>query len=220
MPESAQYVTATQAARLVGVNEKTIRLWIKSGKLSAAQAASNRLAIPMSEVQRAITEREQAAALDQTPTPRELAQQVANLARQVEELTRQVEELQDEQRRGDAFQLDTEIHRRDDIPQAARPQRSTTTKRSTTSAGGRDLPPGCLHASDFAALYGVNRITFRDHILKGLGGERVAVEERPKPGREHETERYLTPEQQAAALDFWQRHGVPFARQDAEDGQE
>src|SRR5579859_2243837 len=58
MPETVLYVTATQAARLIGVNERTIRLWISQNKLSALQPAPNRLEIPMSEVDRIIEERQ------------------------------------------------------------------------------------------------------------------------------------------------------------------
>ena len=60
-------------------------------------------------------------------------------------------------------------------------------------------------------------MTFRDHILIGIGKglppelkDKVQASERPKLGRQGETERYLTPEQQAAALEFWRRHGVEF----------
>jgi len=33
---------------------------------------------------------------------------------------------------------------------------------------------------------------------------------RPKPGRPDYTERYLTPDQQTEALNFWKRHGVLY----------
>jgi hypothetical protein len=75
------------------------------------------------------------------------------------------------------------------------------------------LPEGAILAWDFAKKYGVSPITFRDHILIGIGrGEKdkVQVTERPKPNRPSETERYLTSDQQTAALDFWRRHGIDF----------
>ncbi|HEX3640538.1 MAG TPA: hypothetical protein VHV10_04555, partial [Ktedonobacteraceae bacterium] len=75
------------------------------------------------------------------------------------------------------------------------------------------LPEGSILAWDFAKHYSVSPVTFRDHILIGIGrGEKdkVQVSERPKPNWPSETERYLTPEQQAAALEFWKRHGVDF----------
>jgi hypothetical protein len=53
----------------------------------------------------------------------------------------------------------------------------------------------------------------------GLGPEKEKVDysERPKPGRPKETERYLTPEQQAAAIAFWRRHGVEFTMPERKD---
>jgi hypothetical protein len=54
-------------------------------------------------------------------------------------------------------------------------------------------------------------------VTKGIRGERVESSERPKPGREaREVERYLTPEQQWAALEFWDRHDVTYTVQDSE----
>jgi hypothetical protein len=79
------------------------------------------------------------------------------------------------------------------------------------------LPKGCMSMRDFAHKYGVNPTTFRDHITIGIGKglpseqkDRVEAYERPKPRRSNETERYLTPKQQQAALDYWQRHRIPF----------
>ncbi len=83
-----------------------------------------------------------------------------------------------------------------------------------------ELPPGCILAHTFARLHNVAPMTFRDHILIGLGRgekEKAQVTERPKPGRPSETERYLTQEQQAAVLDFWRRHGVEFTMPEAEN---
>lgn len=97
-----------------------------------------------------------------------------------------------------------------------------------------DLPEGCILATDFANMYEVAPTTFRDHMMIGLGPglihghdvpddgsvqikDYVRSEERikrtrfDKDGKEViERERYLTPEQQAAALEFWKRHGVEF----------
>jgi hypothetical protein len=94
---------------------------------------------------------------------------------------------------------------------------------------GRDtgLPHGCILALDFARNHDVKRETFRDHMVNGLGPgligtstntiperDHVAHETRPKPGREKETERYLTEQQQHAAIAFWKRHDVTFAECD------
>jgi hypothetical protein len=79
----------------------------------------------------------------------------------------------------------------------------------------KGLPEGCMGIREFARMHGVNPTTFRDHITIGIGRgreqkDKVECCERPKQGRPNEVERYLTPEQQTAALDYWRRHGVRF----------
>src|SRR5882762_675009 len=109
--------------------------------------------------------------------------------------------------------------------------RPTVAKKSISSSTSQkkgkdsDLPEGALLATDFSRNHNVKRETFRDHMLIGLGpgtvpGERtdptmnvkdsVDYSERTKPGRPKEKERYLTEDQQRAALQFWRRHGVNF----------
>jgi len=103
----------------------------------------------------------------------------------------------------------TGIHAQDvSVPQ----KRASRQKPST-------LPEGAILAWEFAKRHDVSPVTFRDHILIGIGrGEKdkVQVTERPKPNRSDETERYLTPDQQAAALDFWRRHGINFKMPETE----
>jgi hypothetical protein len=79
----------------------------------------------------------------------------------------------------------------------------------------KGLPEGCMGIREFARMHGVNPTTFRDHITIGIGRgreqkDKVVCCERPKQGRPNEVERYLTPEQQMAALDYWRRHRVKF----------
>lgn len=102
---------------------------------------------------------------------------------------------------------------------AEKPQKRTYKPRET------GLPEGCILATDFAKMHGVNPRTFVDHMIIGKGPgtvpgelgdpmlpvkEQADYSERDHPSRKGETERYLTPAQQSAALDFWKRHGVPF----------
>src|SRR5882762_3839704 len=123
---------------------------------------------------------------------------------------------------------------------AATPQPEVSQKRPSSAKNAKrsykprktGLPEGCILASDFARMHGVNERTFIDHMTKGLGPgligtstdtvpqrDQVDYSERVKPGRKRkaadgrvieEKEKYLTPEQQTAALDFWRRHGVEF----------
>ena len=98
-------------------------------------------------------------------------------------------------------------------------------KRSYVRKKESGLPEGCILASAFAKVHGVNERSFYDHMVIGLGPglvgthtdmmperDHVDYSERTKPSRPKEKERYLTSEQQAAALDFWRRHGVRFSQ--------
>lgn len=86
-----------------------------------------------------------------------------------------------------------------------------------------ELAEGNILARHFAIKHGVKPETFRDHYMKGFGAktgekDKADVSSRPKPGREKESEWFLTPEQQKKVLDFWNRHGVTY--QAPEDEQE
>lgn len=98
-------------------------------------------------------------------------------------------------------------------------------KRAYTHRKVTGLPEGSMLATDFAKAHGVEPRTFYDHMIIGLGrgavpgeiahpalpvNEQVDYSERDKPGRKGERERYLTPAQQATALEFWRRHGIEF----------
>jgi transcriptional regulator with XRE-family HTH domain len=99
------------------------------------------------------------------------------------------------------------------------------------------LPDGSILASKFAEAHGIARETFRDHMVNGIGPglihgpdvpedgtvlvkDYVRAEERNKRVRKDgtiEKERFLTSDQQKAALDFWRRHGVQFSQCDRPD---
>lgn len=90
---------------------------------------------------------------------------------------------------------------------------SITAKRLIPS----DLPPNTVHFADFAEKYGIPRSTFKHHIEVGLAGEKVDAVKRQKPSRPEHTERFLTPEQQTSAIQFWKRHSVAFTEPDRKD---
>src|SRR5882762_3287220 len=54
-----RYLTAVEAAKIIGVSDRTIRDWIKDGKLTAHHATATHLAIPENEVERIARERKQ-----------------------------------------------------------------------------------------------------------------------------------------------------------------
>lgn len=224
MPETEQYVSAVQAAKLVGVNERTIRLWVEKGALPASHPASNRLAIPMSAITRVIRERAEREALDQIPTPREMA-------RQLEAVQSELETIRHVAERGAATIDDRDSNRVEDKIDALEirlsrlealyasaprvgAERHTDNRPRVRIAEEYQLPKGAILLRDFAKEYGVPYPTARDHALVGIGRgqykDYLEVSARPKPGRPKETERFLTPEQQALALEYWRRHHVPY----------
>lgn len=222
-----EYVTAIQAASLIGVTERTIREWIKDGKLSAHHpfGHANRLAIPRSEVEALARKRK--LYYVETPDLTDVAQRLAVLEQKMgrlDELEGQYMALVEK-----CALLEQRLNEQastwsvpmsgiaDPSPISTAQKRVSEPKRESSLT--KDLPAGCLLARNFARMHGVAPETFRDHITKGLGRgldgkEQVAVSERPKPGREKERERYLTPEQQEQALAFWRRHGVAFVLPD------
>lgn len=198
-----KYLSATQAGRIIGVNEKTIRLWIAQGKLSAHHASKNRLAIPENEVERIARERQQYTD-GEIPGIVELARQVAELRALVEQQQEEIRQLKEQRLATPAADLwshDTAWSPSSD--RLTRPARRQNTP-------GEPLPPGAILASKFAESHGVNRATFRDHHTSGKHGEVCPVSSRPKAGRPRETEYYVLPEQHQTIFDFWRRHDVPF----------
>lgn len=74
-----------------------------------------------------------------------------------------------------------------------------------------EYPKGTMSAQHFAIRHGVPELAFRQHIDVGIKGECV---EAVKLSRGSLVWRYLTPEQQRAALAFWDRHNIKYQRRD------
>lgn len=225
-----EYVTAIQAATMIGVTERTIREWIKDGKLSAHHPFEhpNRLAIPRSEVEALARKRKQYYV--EIPDMTEVAQKLAALEQKIGKLDQL--EARHAALEEKYAALEQRLNERvpEWPPSTVRTSESDQFPRAQKRVGERnrglspekDLPPGCLLARDFARMHGIAPETFRDHYMKGLGRalegkDKVEVSERPKPGREKETERYLTPDQQELARAFWHRHSIAFTQPDEEE---
>lgn len=76
-----------------------------------------------------------------------------------------------------------------------------------------DCPAGTVSAQQFAVRHGVPELAFRLHIDVGIKGECV---EAVKLHRGSLVWRYLTPEQQQKAFEFWDRHGVRYRKRDGQ----
>lgn len=183
------YVNATQAARELGKSEKTIRRWIQDGKLEAyhPHGQTNRLAIPEQEIERLKRELDQFPE-QQLPGPA-ATEDMATLSSRVTRLEQEVARL--------AALL------------AALPGidgEASLSPRNRATELPQDLPSGSVLIKDFAALHNVNARTFYDQVKKG-----IPTTERAKVNRPREVERWLSPEQQSAAIQFWLDHGTAFS---------
>ena len=91
------------------------------------------------------------------------------------------------------------------------PATRTARKRATIATGTPatpvDIPLGSILFQTFAEHHGVPNRTFRDHIT---GGHVPAIEI-DKPNRPGQKMRYLTPEQQRAAIAYWQEKGTAYS---------
>jgi excisionase family DNA binding protein len=201
----ARYITATEAAKRLGVTEKTVRLWIKSGKLNAHHVATNRLAILETDVEIIKRKREQY---------QDNKQDVSFLVKRVDELTEKCSDLERkcaeiELKYRELSLLIEEMSKKkrvlEQYPVVNHMPVLTHEKEVEKISGG--IPHDCVWARDFAVRHGVKESSFRRHINIGIGGDVVEAEKSPKG-------RYLTPDQQEKAIVFWKRHNVKFSMPD------
>lgn len=195
----AKYMSAAGAARVLGVNEKTVRNWIEAGKLKARKVAKNRFNVQAVDVEALRCEREQ----NGMPDVWLLVARIADLERKYSELEQKCVELA-----AGAAEKDEKRS----VNQPARvtvavPQKSSQDKNRDVPI---DIPDGSMLFADFAEKHGVPRATFSHHVKVGIKSDRVETIKRPKSGRPEHTEYWLTPDQQVAALVYWDRHGVRY----------
>jgi hypothetical protein len=71
------------------------------------------------------------------------------------------------------------------------------------------LPEGSMALTKFAIICGVPQSVAMIHVLQGLGGEHLEV---TKGMWKTRMCRYVTPEQQRKAFEFWDKHKVRYRR--------
>jgi len=71
----------------------------------------------------------------------------------------------------------------------------------------KQRPRGTISMTRFAVIHCVSHSVMKRCVLAGIAGEHIEVTEVTL--RQH-VHRYLTPEQQRKALEFWVRHGVLY----------
>lgn len=207
-----RYYNAVQAAKEIGVSDKTVRNWIAEGKLHFERTPSNRLAIPAGEVERL------KKAYARFSEPKESTADIAALSTRLLGLERRCVDLEQrvaELERGNATErvlVPSVSAFASSSPRSTLPSQKRATVPSVSPPD--DVPPGSMRFADFAENYGVPRGTVSHHVKVGIAGEKLATLDRPKPGRPEHTERWLTPELQEQALAYWRRHGVKFQAPD------
>ncbi len=199
-------LSAREAARRLGKDERTIRRWVHAGKLQQRKSASNRLAIDEGEIERLAA---QLTAADQEKRQEmiDLQARILQLEQEQARIRARLAMLEDRQagapeRAGRPAEI---VYK----PRPVRPR--LITEQASAPA---DVPPGSRQATEFATAHGISRVTFRDHMTVGIRGELVEHIAIPKPNKPRETDRWLSPEQQQAAVAFWNRHGTLWRRCD------
>lgn len=88
-----QYVTAADAAKLLGKSDRTIRRWIDEGRIKARHAAHNRYEIALDDLEVLVEQQEGKEYVNPIERLRTLEQELAALKLEVEALKAQMREL-------------------------------------------------------------------------------------------------------------------------------
>ena len=91
-----QYVTAADAAKLLGKSDRTIRRWIDDGKIKARHAAHNRYEIALDDLEALVEQQEGKEYVNPVERLRTLEHEVTTLKVEVETLKETVRKLQAE----------------------------------------------------------------------------------------------------------------------------
>jgi hypothetical protein len=214
-----QFVGGDMAARLIGMSYKTLKKRYDEGWITGDRTPQGKLRFTLEEVERAkkaweeerssflttsqimgFLEPPREEVLFQDTTRKELEAEIGELKVAIAILEGRVASL--EQRIAPILKpedLDSYTFKAEGV--AAKPVQS-------------NLPEGSILGSKFAEMHGIKRSTWRHHVEDGIGPnkEKIETTNRPKPGRPHETERYLDTDLQKAAMLFWIKWRVSFSQ--------
>lgn len=194
MPE----YSTTQLAIICGKSERQVQRWIAEKKMKAEHIRGNIYSINEKDLEQFLP-----------PLPRET---VERLVERVELLETHIKasEMALTQLSGRLSVIETILKERPapvtPAPATLRPPRPTYEASVTPTPAPADIPPGSMLYSAFARQHGVAEATLRDHIKRG----HVSCIERAKHNRPHESERWLTPADQHAAISFWERNSTAY----------
>ncbi len=156
----AKYVSASAAARLLGMNEKTIRNWIEAGQVTAKRVSEKRFNVSMDEIRRIAAER--GIELEHDTDDQRLA--ISALDLELYKLRERVAQLEQRLER---------LERAEKTIAPRAPEASPTTMKERrqhatvpTEAKGT-LPEGLVAFTDFYKAHSISETTAR----RGLEGQ-------------------------------------------------
>jgi hypothetical protein len=203
MPE---YYNVIQASKYIEADPKTIRRWLKQGKITATRTDRGWLAIPEDQVERMKVEWENERTRFASPDVG--TRESLDIPTRVEVLEQRVAYL--EQALSNAsLPVPTTPYTVSTTKDTYQPQQShptTSTKPKRDVVLPSDLPPGTLHSTEFAAKLGIKYTKFEGWMKNGVFGEqlereRIAV---TSTGR---FSNWFTPMQQEKAMEILKKHG-------------
>lgn len=196
MPQQ-KIVNGARAAQIIGITYKTLKDRYDEGWIVGERTPQGKFKFTLEEVERAKIAWEEehpqfSSSTDLDPTIALLEARIADLEVEVKLLHDRVAKIEQ-----------THLILPQQFPPLREDLKPWGPNALPVSASKKPLPQGCVLATHFAQQHGVSRTTVREHLDKG----KIAFDSRPKPGREGETERYFTPEQQEEALAYWKARG-------------
>jgi excisionase family DNA binding protein len=201
-----KYITAVEAARRLGVNEKTVRNWVRAGTLDAHKGAKNRLDILALDIEALRRKRE--SYQDETPDILHLVARIEDLERKYSDLGQKYMELSsavaekvEKQAMSEPVMAETRVHKKD----------STDENKVVPVGAPVDLPDGTLTAVDFAKElgmeYSVLEGVMRHGIALGRGKGKDYIEvTKMASARVGYSAKYFTPVQQEMARALLRKH--------------
>ena len=183
-----QEVTVIEAAKLAGRSQRTIRRWIKSGKLKAQQVTPNHYAIKVADLY-SVTGRdplEVSALLGRVEILEALQKEQQA---QIQESGRQLDALMSER------QPSSPIHT---TPPSPKPQERNQVHQTP---GG--LPFGSVPLNQFAEAHNISHEALQDQVRAGeLDATPASYGKR--------TQHWLSPEQQEKLIHEWNKTGKKY----------
>jgi len=201
-----KYITAVAAARILGVNEKTVRSWVRSGKLDAHKGAKNRLDILAADVEALRRRRE--GYQDETPDISHLVARITELERKYTDLERKYAEL--------TAAVAGKVEKQDIsklvmVETAVSQKGSTDENKAVPVSAPVGLSDGTLTAVDFAKELGIEHSVLEGIIRHGIshgrgkGKDYLEVTKIPS-ARVGYAAKYFTPAQQEMARALLRKH--------------